>query len=170
MVFAESINIRRIERTNSFESPEFDENLNANEYEWQNLHDLLRQMWMVETYRNSASSTGPCVLSACTNVVPMIKRMMWENMISPTVNQKYSGKCKRGAEILTIENLWHRVVFKCTSVTSYPVKMVFNHKFPKKTTLVSHVAAQWEQPFVSTCVLLITLRTRAIDRFLCLRH
>ncbi len=32
MVFAESNNIRRIERTYSFESPEFDENLNANEY------------------------------------------------------------------------------------------------------------------------------------------
>ncbi len=32
MVFAENSNIRRIERTYSFESPEFDENLNANEY------------------------------------------------------------------------------------------------------------------------------------------
>ncbi len=32
MVFVESSNIRRIERTYSFESPEFDENLNANEY------------------------------------------------------------------------------------------------------------------------------------------
>ncbi len=31
MVFAESSNIRRIERTYSFESPEF-ENLNSNEY------------------------------------------------------------------------------------------------------------------------------------------
>ncbi len=90
---------------------------------WQNLHDLLRQMWMVEPYRNSASSTGRCVLSACTNMVPMIKRTIWEKMISPTVNQKYSGKCKRGAEILTIGNLRYRVACKCTSVTSYPVKM-----------------------------------------------
>ncbi len=32
MVFAESCNIRQIERTYSFGSPEFDENLNANEY------------------------------------------------------------------------------------------------------------------------------------------
>ncbi len=33
MVFAESSNIQRNERTYSFESPEFDENLNANEYQ-----------------------------------------------------------------------------------------------------------------------------------------
>ncbi len=32
MVFAESSNIQRIERTYSFGSPEFDENHNANEY------------------------------------------------------------------------------------------------------------------------------------------
>ncbi len=32
MVFAESSNIQQNERTYSFESPEFDENLNANEY------------------------------------------------------------------------------------------------------------------------------------------
>ncbi len=32
MVFAASSNIQRIERTYSFESPEFDENLNADEY------------------------------------------------------------------------------------------------------------------------------------------
>ncbi len=32
MVFPESSNSRQIERTYSFESPEFDENLNANEY------------------------------------------------------------------------------------------------------------------------------------------
>ncbi len=86
-------------------------------------------MWMIKTFRNSASSTGRCVLSAWTNMVPMIKRMMWEKMLSPTVNQKYSGKCKRGAEIWKIRNIWHRVVFKYTSVTSYPVKMVFKHLF-----------------------------------------
>ncbi len=32
MVFSESSNIQRNERTYSLESPEFDENLNANEY------------------------------------------------------------------------------------------------------------------------------------------
>ncbi len=32
-VYAESNNIQQIETTYSFESPEFDENLNANEYQ-----------------------------------------------------------------------------------------------------------------------------------------
>ncbi len=43
-------------------------------------------------------------------------------------------------------------------------------QIPQKTTLVSHVAAQWEQPFVPARVLSITPRKRAIDRFSWLRH
>ncbi len=49
-------------------------------------------------------------------------------------------------------------------------KNVIQSHIPEKTTLVSHVAVQWEQPFVPARVLSITPRMRAIDRFSRLRH